>query len=506
MRDCVVTMGEITIDSVKLRLSHPDVLDLEWVGQSEVISQLIAAWTIIDKNDIPLNPRILGRPGVGKTTLAYAAAALMSKNGVYIFQCTMDTRPEDLIVQPVIGSNNKIEYHASALVTAAINGGICILDEGNRMSEKSWASLAPLLDKRRYVESIIAGIKIKVHKDFRVCVTMNTDSSTYEIPEYIDSRLQPKIYLDFPDAEDEFEILKYNLPYAKDDLLKYIVNFLQLSHEADQNHSSRDGINILRYYLKLKDPKSYELLQKETDKKPLKKLKKSNAFDPGLFELAVRQILDDEGIEFFGKYVSALNNKDSSNLNSKKDEFPSYKRGFLKEFDDRNYKGLGDFFDDNIDYYDEDLRRSKANEFDPNQYDDNDDAVDDDGENLFDDLIREPKIKDKLRFEELFDDTIDNILKKNLLNKKKVISFNNWEDEDLKEPYNLDSSKDITLDPNDPEYIDKIKKIVKKNIESKKSTRSANGSKKSIRSTKGSKKSTKSTKPKNTKKTKGTEK
>jgi MoxR-like ATPase len=45
-----------------------------------------------------------------------------------------------------------------------IRGGVAILDEGNRMSEKSWASLAPLLDNaRRYVESIVAGIKIKAH-------------------------------------------------------------------------------------------------------------------------------------------------------------------------------------------------------------------------------------------------------------------------------------------------------------------------------------------------------
>ena len=44
-----------------------------------------------------------------------------------------------------------------------IKGGICVLDEGNRMSEKSWASLAPLLDHRRYVDSIIAGISIDAH-------------------------------------------------------------------------------------------------------------------------------------------------------------------------------------------------------------------------------------------------------------------------------------------------------------------------------------------------------
>jgi len=43
----------------------------------------------------------------------------------------------------------------------------------------------PLMDKRRYVESIIAGIRIYADPEFRLCVTMNADSSTYEIPEYI---------------------------------------------------------------------------------------------------------------------------------------------------------------------------------------------------------------------------------------------------------------------------------------------------------------------------------
>ena len=58
---------------------------------------------------------------------------------------------------PVLAQDGKIAYHASPLVTAMIRGGVAILDEGNRMSEKSWASLAPLLDNRRYIESIVAG-------------------------------------------------------------------------------------------------------------------------------------------------------------------------------------------------------------------------------------------------------------------------------------------------------------------------------------------------------------
>ena len=59
-----------------------------------------------------------------------------------------------------------MRYVASPLVTAMLRGGIVILDEGNRMSEKSWASVAPLLDNRRYVESIVAGLKIKLVRNF----------------------------------------------------------------------------------------------------------------------------------------------------------------------------------------------------------------------------------------------------------------------------------------------------------------------------------------------------
>jgi len=239
----------VTIDGVTLRLSHPDVLEIGWVGQVEVLDQLLAAWMVIDERDLPLNPRIIGKPGVGKTTLAYAAARSLGRD-VYIFQATMDTRPEDLLVTPVVGSAGNIEYTASPLVTAMLRGAVCILDEGNRMSEKSWASLAPLLDNRRYVESIVAGVKVKAHRDFRICATMNDDASTFEIPEYIHSRLMPQIYLDFPDAQDELAILRENLPFADEQILRYVVGFLQRAHEEDAAYTVRDGINIARYAAK----------------------------------------------------------------------------------------------------------------------------------------------------------------------------------------------------------------------------------------------------------------
>jgi len=240
----------IVIEGVELHLSHPDEFPMKWVGQQECWKQLLAAWMVVEPDDIPMNPRLVGKPGVGKTTLAYAAGKFLGKE-VYIFQATMDTRPEDLLITPVISPDAKIQYVASPLVTAMIRGGVCVLDEGNRMSEKAWASLAPLLDHRRYIESIVTGLKIKAHPDFRFVATLNEDASTYELPEYIHSRLQPQILVDFPEREEELRILRENLPFCEEEILRYVVDFLQRAHQADERYTVRDGINIARYAVKL---------------------------------------------------------------------------------------------------------------------------------------------------------------------------------------------------------------------------------------------------------------
>jgi MoxR-like ATPase len=238
-----ITIGNVTID-----LREPDVIDAFWIGQKEVYRLLCAAWLKMNDSDRIMSPLLVGPPGCGKTTLACSVAQDFNRP-IYLINCTSDMRPEDLLITPVLSSEQKVVYRASSLVSAMVNGGICILDEANRMTEKSWASLASLLDDRRYIESIIAGVKISAHPEFRIVATMNDDSSTFNLPEYIESRLKPILEVEFPREEELLEIIRHHLPSVPEDMVNAVVIYLKEKKESRSidDFSIRDAIQITRY-------------------------------------------------------------------------------------------------------------------------------------------------------------------------------------------------------------------------------------------------------------------
>ena len=251
----------VNIQGIEITLAAPDEHVSEWVDYNEYRLQLEAAWLRLSTVEPPLNPRLIGDPGLGKTTLACAVARHLGIK-TYIFQCTMDTRPEDLLITPVLTADKRIEYRASSLVTAMHRGGVLLLDEGNRMPERSWASLAPLMDERRYVESALVAIKIRADPEFRLCVTMNDDSSVYELPGYIRSRLKPKIEIVPPPWEVQERIVRLKCPGVEEQLLREVFEELKRRAEDGRRDSIRDMLTLAEYAQKLKIKGVREPLQK----------------------------------------------------------------------------------------------------------------------------------------------------------------------------------------------------------------------------------------------------
>src|SRR5438477_12057693 len=99
----------LEVGGVTLHLGAPDTTEQNWIGQDAILRQLLACWLMVDPRDLPLSPRLTGPPGIGKTTLAMAAARVRNQP-LFINQCTADTRPEDLIVTPVLAETGTIAY------------------------------------------------------------------------------------------------------------------------------------------------------------------------------------------------------------------------------------------------------------------------------------------------------------------------------------------------------------------------------------------------------------
>lgn len=199
----------------------------KFTGRETELRLLAAAW-IAGDSSLPMSPLLIGEPGVGKNRLIYELAQKTGRQ-LYIFQGHEDVTSEDLActVRFSDQSGSGMDYMISPLVTAMHNGGICFIDEIGKIRPRALALLVSVLDERRYIDSTLLGERIYAHPGFRFVAATNTADLTL-LPEFIISRMRPRITIGYPPREEIDNIIRDQCRGIKKEVDKLIDQFWML--------------------------------------------------------------------------------------------------------------------------------------------------------------------------------------------------------------------------------------------------------------------------------------
>jgi hypothetical protein len=230
------------IQGVRVRLPHPEKIPpIDFVERKEIVERALAAW--MPRNGMkPLNFRFFGPPGVGKNAIVYHLARLLKKP-LYILNGNEELDPEDVACSARFASGDRIEYVASPLFAAMLAGGIFFFDEIGKAPPGALNPLASVLDERRTLDSVLAGIRIGAHDGFLFCAALNEDEeSGGRLPLFLQERLSPAIRVGIPPAGTFRKILQKHLPQGDDRWVE-----IYMKEFRDPGTSPRDARSRLQF-------------------------------------------------------------------------------------------------------------------------------------------------------------------------------------------------------------------------------------------------------------------
>ena len=194
------------------------------VGQTDMVDMLIAA--LLAKG----HALIEGVPGVAKTVTAKLLAKSLSV-GFSRIQFTPDLMPSDILGMSIFNlKNSEFEFKKGPIFSNMI-----LIDEINRAPAKTQAALFEVMEEQQIT---MDGYKYKLDAPFMVLATQNPieQEGTYRLPEAQLDRFLFKIDVDYPNLDEEVEILSRE--HALKDAIKIdaITSFLTGSQiETYQN-------------------------------------------------------------------------------------------------------------------------------------------------------------------------------------------------------------------------------------------------------------------------------
>lgn len=170
------------------------------VGQDEVIEQLLIA--LFARGHCLL----VGVPGLAKTLLIRTLADALSLKFNRI-QFTPDLMPSDISGTEVIQEDKATGIRAFRFLPGPVFANILLADEVNRTPPKTQAALLEAMQEHQVT---VGGEKHPLPEPFFVLATQNPieQEGTYPLPEAQLDRFMFQVWVDYPSANEELEIVK----------------------------------------------------------------------------------------------------------------------------------------------------------------------------------------------------------------------------------------------------------------------------------------------------------
>lgn len=170
------------------------------VGQHDVIEQLLIA--IFARGHCLL----VGVPGLAKTLMIRTVADALSLSFSRI-QFTPDLMPSDITGTEVIEENKSTGHREFKFLRGPIFANLILADEINRTPPKTQAALLEAMQEHQVT---VGGTRHVLQQPFFVLATQNPieQEGTYPLPEAQLDRFMFNVYVDYPDEDEEFAIVR----------------------------------------------------------------------------------------------------------------------------------------------------------------------------------------------------------------------------------------------------------------------------------------------------------
>ena len=170
------------------------------VGQDQVIEELLIA--MFSRGHCILE----GVPGLAKTLMISTLARTMSLSFSRI-QFTPDLMPADITGTEVIEENKSTGTREFRFLQGPLFANIVLADEINRTPPKTQAALLEAMQERQVT---VGRVRHRLTDPFFVLATQNPieQEGTYPLPEAQQDRFMFKVFVKYPNFNEEFEIAR----------------------------------------------------------------------------------------------------------------------------------------------------------------------------------------------------------------------------------------------------------------------------------------------------------